>query len=348
VELRTLLPNYVHLFNGPKMIWRMIRHAAGSIDADAVSIVPEDELSRVVWDARIFVAILGGVVGWSVMAGSITPLLFVGLPSFYGVWLLWFFAITQHAGLPENVLDHRISTRNVYMNPVFRFLYLNMNYHLDHHLFPAVPYHALPALHEEIKDQLPAPNKSMLSAYREIVGARRMQRKDPTWEIPDRLIPAADPRSSTRTMRTEVGTAGVPGTVPGAVLAAEVALHATEEGSVDLGPADMVRPGEVTRIDLDGRTYALCRPTTDSYWLTDGICTHAQAHLAEGHLDGFNIECPKHNGRFDVRTGEPLRRPVKTPLGTYPVSAVDGRIRAKVPTGPDQELSNCNTSRTAG
>jgi hypothetical protein len=40
---------------------------------------------------------------------SLLPLLFVGLPSFYGAWLYLFFGLTQHAGMPENVLDHRLN-----------------------------------------------------------------------------------------------------------------------------------------------------------------------------------------------------------------------------------------------
>ena len=58
------------------------------------------------------------------------------------------------------MLDHRLNSRTVYMNPVTRFLYWNMNYHVEHHMFPMVPYHALPALHEEIKDDLPAPARA--------------------------------------------------------------------------------------------------------------------------------------------------------------------------------------------
>ena len=73
--------------------------------------------------------------------------MYVGLPSLYGRWLAHFFAFTQHAGLAENVLDHRLNSRTVYMNPVLRFLYWNMNYHIEHHMFPMVPYHALPELH---------------------------------------------------------------------------------------------------------------------------------------------------------------------------------------------------------
>ena len=65
--------------------------------------------------------------------------------------MLSVYGLTQHAGLGENVLDHRLNTRTVYMNPVIRFLYWNMNYHVEHHMFPMVPYHRLAELHEEIK-----------------------------------------------------------------------------------------------------------------------------------------------------------------------------------------------------
>ncbi|MFM7870218.1 MAG: fatty acid desaturase, partial [Actinomycetota bacterium] len=77
--------------------------------------------------------------------------------------------ITQHAGLDEDTLDHRQNTRTVLMNPIIRFLYSNMNYHLEHHMYPAVPYHRLPELHRLIAADLPAPAPSMWAAYREIV-----------------------------------------------------------------------------------------------------------------------------------------------------------------------------------
>ena len=55
------------------------------------------------------------------------------------------------------------------MNPISRFIYLNMNYHVEHHMFPMVPYHALPRLHELIKHDLPAANPSMWHAYKEMI-----------------------------------------------------------------------------------------------------------------------------------------------------------------------------------
>ena len=117
--------------------------------------------------------------------------MFVVLPRFYGVWLSVYFANTQHAGLAENVTDHRLNSRTVYMNPVFRFIYWNMNYHVEHHMFPMVPYHALPELHKESFPDLPLPCKSTIAAYREILPAIWRQRTDPNYFI-SRKYPATD------------------------------------------------------------------------------------------------------------------------------------------------------------
>ena len=104
------------------------------------------------------------------------------VPPFLGHWIVLFFGMTQHLALAEDVLDHRLCTRTVYMNPVLRFLYLNMNYHVEHHMYPLVPYHALPKLHEEVKADCPAPCPSVWAAYREIIPTMFRQRRDPeTW-----------------------------------------------------------------------------------------------------------------------------------------------------------------------
>ena len=89
----------------------------------------------------------------------------IGLPRIYGTWHMVMCGHLQHAGLAENVLDHRLNSRTVYMNPISRYIYWNMNYHVEHHMFPMVPYHALPRLHELIKNDLPAPNTSILDGY---------------------------------------------------------------------------------------------------------------------------------------------------------------------------------------
>jgi fatty acid desaturase len=111
----------------------------------------------------------------------------VGLPSLYGRWLLVMFGTTQHAGLAEDVLDHRLNTRTVLMGPVLRFLYLNMNYHLEHHMYPAVPYHALPRLHDLLAADLPEPYPNMRAAYRDIIPALRRQHAEPGHHLVPRL-----------------------------------------------------------------------------------------------------------------------------------------------------------------
>ena len=95
--------------------------------------------------------------------------MFVGLPSLYGAWHYVLTALMQHLGLAEDVLDHRLNARTVYLNPISRFIYWNMNYHVEHHMFPLVPYHALPALHEELKADLPKPYGGIIETYREII-----------------------------------------------------------------------------------------------------------------------------------------------------------------------------------
>ena len=89
------------------------------------------------------------------------------------------------------MLDHRLNCRTVYLNPVFRFVYWNMNYHLEHHMFPMVPYHALAALHAEIKADTPKPYRNLIEAYREIIPAILRQVKDPAYFVRRELPPSA-------------------------------------------------------------------------------------------------------------------------------------------------------------
>ena len=162
---------------------KLALHAVGRLDAEELTFVPEMERWKVYWVARAYLAVFAGVAAWCLAVGSILPAMFVGLPTLYGGFMVVVFGLTQHAGLAEDVLDHRLNSRTVYMNPVFRFLYWNMNYHVEHHMFPMVPYHALPALHEKIKADCPPPYPNMLAAYREIVPALLKQRKDPRWHV---------------------------------------------------------------------------------------------------------------------------------------------------------------------
>lgn len=164
---------------------------SGRLPADVATYVPERERSRAIFWGRVHVGVWVAVVVVSIVTRSWLPLMLVGLPSLYGRWLLVFFGTTQHAGLAEDVLDHRLNTRTVLMNPVFRFLYLNMNYHLEHHMFPSVPYHNLPRLHRLIGHDLPAPYRGIFHAYRDIIPALWRQRTDLSYQMSPELPSAS-------------------------------------------------------------------------------------------------------------------------------------------------------------
>lgn len=83
---------------------------------------------------------------------------------------------------------------------------------------------------------------------------------------------------------------------------------------------------DVIRFDHGGRTFAVYRSPGGQYYATDGLCTHEKIHLADGLVMDNIIECPKHNGRFDYRTGEAKGAPVCVNLKTYAVRVESGKI----------------------
>jgi 3-phenylpropionate/trans-cinnamate dioxygenase ferredoxin component len=89
---------------------------------------------------------------------------------------------------------------------------------------------------------------------------------------------------------------------------------------------DDVDEEDLLRFDHEGRTFAIYRSPEDAFYATDGLCTHERVHLADGLVMGHEVECPKHNGRFDYRTGAARRAPVCTDLRTYPVKIEDGAV----------------------
>lgn len=83
---------------------------------------------------------------------------------------------------------------------------------------------------------------------------------------------------------------------------------------------------DVIKFDHGGRTFAVFRAPDDRYYATDGLCTHEQVHLADGLVMDHIIECPKHNGRFDYRTGAAKGAPVCVDLKTYQVKLENGKV----------------------
>ena len=80
------------------------------------------------------------------------------------------------------------------------------------------------------------------------------------------------------------------------------------------------------RFDHGGRTFAIYRSPGRRLFRDRRLCTHEQVHLADGLVMDNIIECPKHNGRFDYRTGEAKGAPVCVNLKTYPVKVEGGKV----------------------
>ena len=172
---------------------RMVLNALGHIDPEEATFIPEQEQHKVIRVARIWLLIYLATIALAVAMQSILPLMVIGLPRLYGAWHHVMTGVMQHAGLADNVLDHRLNSLTVYINPISRFVYWNMNYHVEHHMFPMVPYHRLPDLHERIKHDLPAPSPSIAAAYKEIWPALKRQLRYEDYFIKRELPDSARP-----------------------------------------------------------------------------------------------------------------------------------------------------------
>jgi nitrite reductase/ring-hydroxylating ferredoxin subunit len=93
--------------------------------------------------------------------------------------------------------------------------------------------------------------------------------------------------------------------------------------------AEAVGEGEVVGVTLANQSIAICRVGGALYAL-DNVCTHQFALLSDGFVEDGCLECPLHQGRFDVKTGQPMAPPVTAPVRTYPVKIEDGRVLVEV------------------
>ena len=176
----------------PRYFERIIVHSFGRMYADEKTFIPKSDFPKIFLRARIYVLIYAAVITAAIISRSILPLMFIGLPNLYGSWLMVVYGLTQHACLAEDVLDHRLNCRTVYLNPLNRFCYWNMNYHVEHHMFPLVPYHSLGRLHAVVKDDMPRPYRGLFETYREIIPTLLRQRKEPTYFVRRPLPPTAE------------------------------------------------------------------------------------------------------------------------------------------------------------
>ena len=87
---------------------------------------------------------------------------------------------------------------------------------------------------------------------------------------------------------------------------------------VKVGKASDVPPGTARVYEVGDRAIAVCN-VNGGYYAIDDVCTHDEGSLDQGQLEGYEIECPRHGAKFDVRTGEVTALPAVVPIDTFTV-----------------------------
>jgi naphthalene 1,2-dioxygenase system ferredoxin subunit len=98
---------------------------------------------------------------------------------------------------------------------------------------------------------------------------------------------------------------------------------------IELAAVEAIPEDDVIGIDAGGKSFALYMVDGEVY-VTDNICTHGNARLCDGFLEGHEIECPLHQGKFDIRNGKAMCAPLTEDVKTYPVKIEGTRVFVEV------------------
>lgn len=184
-----------HLTFNPTAIWNLFRFWVGAARGDLSRdgffkakwlqrIVPETDAK-----ARREIRDWGRVVLFGHLAlaavfiatGHWFLIVIVNLGCLYCSWLVLLCGVPQHIGLSPNTPDFRLCTRTYTCSWLPAFFYWNMQYHVEHHMFPAVPFYNLPRLRKALEHDLPPATHGLWATWRELLPIMRRQREDQTY-----------------------------------------------------------------------------------------------------------------------------------------------------------------------
>jgi 3-phenylpropionate/trans-cinnamate dioxygenase ferredoxin subunit len=97
--------------------------------------------------------------------------------------------------------------------------------------------------------------------------------------------------------------------------------------------------GQARRVEVGGRALCVAHAEDGCFYAVDDRCTHEDSPLSDGWVDGTDIECPRHNAIFDLRTGNAETLPAVEPVATHQVTVRDGQILVRL-GAPDPESGN--------
>ena len=145
----------------------VFRHSRGQLNETEKRFIPTVEHAAVFRDARLMLAFYVVIIVGMAVSGWWGLVWFWLIPLFLGEPVMRFIRMTEHVGRPAVAQMHE-NTRTSIVSAPWRFLCWNMNYHAEHHYVSSVPYHALPKLHEKLKDHIYVEQNGYLGAHRDI------------------------------------------------------------------------------------------------------------------------------------------------------------------------------------
>ena len=148
---------------------------------------PAEGRQAVNW-ARLVLVFHAAVILGSVAVGEPIIAVLVSGSVFVANSLRYFVGVPMHCGLRSGVADFRTCVRTITLDPVSEFLYWHMNWHLEHHMYAAVPCYNLKRLHRAVARDMPAP-RTLLGAWREMRETWRRQQDEPAYAF-DTPVPA--------------------------------------------------------------------------------------------------------------------------------------------------------------
>ncbi|MDZ4816956.1 MAG: fatty acid desaturase [Verrucomicrobiota bacterium] len=180
--LWSVVPHPVNIWNVWKMFWS---HARGIYVSDWEKKIlggakAETRLQHRNWARFVLVGHIG-LAALFVGTGQWPLVVLVSLAPFYGGWLAGLCVYPQHAGLMPNSNDFRLCCRTYTCSRPIGFLYWNMQYHIEHHMYPAVPFYNLPKLRKAIEFDLPAAPHGLVAAWKELLPHVNRQKTEPKY-----------------------------------------------------------------------------------------------------------------------------------------------------------------------
>ena len=193
-----LLDAFVNLRGLYRTASMNMRHAFGRLEGEwEEHLFPASnpELKRrLARAARILLLAQAAVIGIAAYFHLWMLIMVVSFARFYGGGIQWLCNEAQHCALPGDVDDFRLCSRTIHLNPVLRFMYWHMNYHIEHHQYAAVPCYRLARLHEALKYDMPASTRGLIATWRQIDAILQRKASEPGYKywtpVPQRTLRA--------------------------------------------------------------------------------------------------------------------------------------------------------------